>query len=201
VIASSSIEYLPFKRGRKRIRPIWHHGLSICPSTRKTHASQPVRGILNLDYSNPLHQPHTGPSRTAGSGHTHPTQCVWSERDPRTNSAARRIRRIPTPRSAHIRMVRGRLPPRRRRGDGSTGVVISSGDSPALRPAGIAPRINTLPDFPGSASYMLTPGRPSPTACVCACVRACVRACVSVVCVCACLGSVRRAAFCCLTLA
>ena len=36
------------------------------------------------------------------------------------------------------------------------------GDSPALRPAGIAPRINTLPDLPGSASYMLTPGQPSP---------------------------------------
>ena len=36
------------------------------------------------------------------------------------------------------------------------------GDSPALGPAGIAPRINTLPDLPESASYMLTPGRPSP---------------------------------------
>jgi hypothetical protein len=35
-------------------------------------------------------------------------------------------------------------------------------DSPAFRPAGIAPRINTLPDFPGSASYTLTPGQPSP---------------------------------------
>jgi hypothetical protein len=35
-------------------------------------------------------------------------------------------------------------------------------DSPAFRPAGIAPRINTLPDLPGSASYVLTPGRPSP---------------------------------------
>jgi hypothetical protein len=36
------------------------------------------------------------------------------------------------------------------------------GDSPALRPAGIAPPINTLPDFPESARYTLTPGRPSP---------------------------------------
>ena len=36
------------------------------------------------------------------------------------------------------------------------------GDSPALGPAGIAPRINTLPDLPESASYMLTPGQPSP---------------------------------------
>jgi hypothetical protein len=35
-------------------------------------------------------------------------------------------------------------------------------DSPASRPAGVAPRINTLPDFPGSASYALTPGQPSP---------------------------------------
>ena len=35
-------------------------------------------------------------------------------------------------------------------------------DSPAFRPAGIAPRINTLPDLPESASYTLTPGRPSP---------------------------------------
>ena len=32
------------------------------------------------------------------------------------------------------------------------------GDSPARRPAGIAPRIITLPDLPESASYMLTPG-------------------------------------------
>ena len=36
------------------------------------------------------------------------------------------------------------------------------GDSQAFRPAGIAPRINTLPDLPESASYMLTPGQPSP---------------------------------------
>ena len=35
-------------------------------------------------------------------------------------------------------------------------------DSPAFRPAGIAPRINTPPDFPEGASYMLTPGLPSP---------------------------------------
>ncbi len=35
-------------------------------------------------------------------------------------------------------------------------------DSPAFRPAGIAPRIDAHPDFPGSASYTLTPGRPSP---------------------------------------
>ena len=35
-------------------------------------------------------------------------------------------------------------------------------DSPAFRPAGIAPRINTLPDLPESASYTLTPGQPSP---------------------------------------
>jgi len=35
-------------------------------------------------------------------------------------------------------------------------------DSPAFRPAGIAPRINTLPDLPRSASYTLTPGQPSP---------------------------------------
>jgi hypothetical protein len=45
---------------------------------------------------------------------------------------------------------------------GSESPRLAVGDSPALRPAGIAPRINTLPDFPGSASYMLTPGRPSP---------------------------------------
>ena len=36
------------------------------------------------------------------------------------------------------------------------------GDSPAVRPAGIAPRINTLPDLPERASYTLTPGQPSP---------------------------------------
>ncbi len=35
-------------------------------------------------------------------------------------------------------------------------------DSPALRPAGIAPRMNMLPDLPGSTSYTLTPGQPSP---------------------------------------
>ena len=36
------------------------------------------------------------------------------------------------------------------------------GDSPAFRPAGIAPRRNGLSDLPGSPGYMLTPGRPSP---------------------------------------
>ena len=36
------------------------------------------------------------------------------------------------------------------------------GDSRAFRPAGIAPRIDTLPDLPESASYVLTPGQPSP---------------------------------------
>jgi hypothetical protein len=35
-------------------------------------------------------------------------------------------------------------------------------DSPALRPAGIAPRINSRPDFPERPSYTLTPGQPSP---------------------------------------
>jgi hypothetical protein len=35
------------------------------------------------------------------------------------------------------------------------------GDSPAFRPAGIAPHRNGLPDFPRSPSYMLTPARPS----------------------------------------
>ena len=35
-------------------------------------------------------------------------------------------------------------------------------DSPAFRPAGVAPRINTVPDLPEIASYTLTPGRPSP---------------------------------------
>jgi hypothetical protein len=30
-------------------------------------------------------------------------------------------------------------------------------DSPAVRPAGIAPRINALPDLPERASYTLTP--------------------------------------------
>ena len=35
-------------------------------------------------------------------------------------------------------------------------------DWPASRPAGIAPRINTLPDLPETASYTLTPGLPSP---------------------------------------
>jgi hypothetical protein len=35
-------------------------------------------------------------------------------------------------------------------------------DSPVLRPAGIAPRINTPADFPTGASYTLTPGQPSP---------------------------------------
>jgi hypothetical protein len=35
-------------------------------------------------------------------------------------------------------------------------------DSPAFRPAGIAPRINKFPDFPENSSYTLTPGRPSP---------------------------------------
>ena len=36
------------------------------------------------------------------------------------------------------------------------------GDSPAVRPAGIAPRINEPSDLPGGPSYMLTPGLPSP---------------------------------------
>jgi hypothetical protein len=36
------------------------------------------------------------------------------------------------------------------------------GDSPAVRPAGIAPRRNELPDLPGSSGYTLTPGQPSP---------------------------------------
>ena len=35
-------------------------------------------------------------------------------------------------------------------------------DSPAFRPAGIAPQINRLPDFPRSPTYTLTPGQPSP---------------------------------------
>ena len=35
-------------------------------------------------------------------------------------------------------------------------------DSPAIWPAGIAPRINTRPDLPERASYTLTPGQPSP---------------------------------------
>jgi hypothetical protein len=35
-------------------------------------------------------------------------------------------------------------------------------DSPAVRPAGIVPRINDTPDFPGVPSYTLTPGQPSP---------------------------------------
>ena len=35
-------------------------------------------------------------------------------------------------------------------------------DSPACRPAGVAPRMITLPDFPESASYTLTPGQPPP---------------------------------------
>jgi hypothetical protein len=35
------------------------------------------------------------------------------------------------------------------------------GDSPAFRPAGIAPHRNELPDFPGSSGYMLTPAQPS----------------------------------------
>jgi hypothetical protein len=34
-------------------------------------------------------------------------------------------------------------------------------DSPAFRPAGIAPRRNELPDLPGSPGYMLTPAQPS----------------------------------------
>jgi hypothetical protein len=33
--------------------------------------------------------------------------------------------------------------------------------SPAFRPAGVAPRINTAPDLPGVASYTLTPTQPS----------------------------------------
>ena len=35
-------------------------------------------------------------------------------------------------------------------------------DSRTFRFAGIAPRIIAIPDLPGTASYMLTPGRPSP---------------------------------------
>jgi hypothetical protein len=35
-------------------------------------------------------------------------------------------------------------------------------DSPAFRPAGIAPRMIKLSDLPGSSSYTLTPGLPSP---------------------------------------
>ena len=34
-------------------------------------------------------------------------------------------------------------------------------DSPAFRPAGIAPHRNELPDLPGSSGYMLTPAQPS----------------------------------------
>ena len=34
-------------------------------------------------------------------------------------------------------------------------------DSPAFRPAGIAPHRNGLLDFPGSPGYMLTPAQPS----------------------------------------
>jgi hypothetical protein len=35
------------------------------------------------------------------------------------------------------------------------------GDSPAVRPAGIAPRRNELSDLPGSSGYTLTPALPS----------------------------------------
>ena len=35
------------------------------------------------------------------------------------------------------------------------------GDSPAFRPAGIAPHRNELPDLPGSSGYTLTPAQPS----------------------------------------
>ena len=35
------------------------------------------------------------------------------------------------------------------------------GDSPAFRPAGIAPHRNGLPDLPRSPGYMLTPALPS----------------------------------------
>ena len=35
------------------------------------------------------------------------------------------------------------------------------GDSPAVRPAGIAPHRNGLPDLPRSPGYMLTPAQPS----------------------------------------
>jgi hypothetical protein len=38
-----------------------------------------------------------------------------------------------------------------------------SRDSPAFRPAGIAPQINRLPDLPRSPTYTLTPGQPSPS--------------------------------------
>jgi hypothetical protein len=41
-------------------------------------------------------------------------------------------------------------------------VVHEFRDSPAFRPAGIAPQINRLPDFPRSPTYTLTPGQPSP---------------------------------------
>src|SRR3954453_8501997 len=34
-------------------------------------------------------------------------------------------------------------------------------DSPAFRPAGIAPHRNELPDFPRSPGYTLTPAQPS----------------------------------------
>jgi hypothetical protein len=34
-------------------------------------------------------------------------------------------------------------------------------DSPAFRPAGIAPHRGGPPDFPGSSGYMLTPAQPS----------------------------------------
>jgi hypothetical protein len=34
-------------------------------------------------------------------------------------------------------------------------------DSPAFRPAGIAPHRDGPPDFPGSPGYMLTPAQPS----------------------------------------
>jgi hypothetical protein len=34
-------------------------------------------------------------------------------------------------------------------------------DSPAFRPAGIAPHRNGLPDLPGCPGYMLTPAQPS----------------------------------------
>ena len=34
-------------------------------------------------------------------------------------------------------------------------------DSPAFRPAGIAPHRNELPDLPRSSGYMLTPAQPS----------------------------------------
>src|SRR4029453_1848718 len=35
-------------------------------------------------------------------------------------------------------------------------------DSPAVKPAGIAPRVNAAADLPTATGYVLAPGRPSP---------------------------------------